>query len=51
MTVNMEQSVEKLARETEVLGGNLPQCRFLHRKSHGTSPGLELGLPQWEAGN
>jgi hypothetical protein len=28
----MEKSVELLARETEVLGENLPQCRFVHHK-------------------
>jgi hypothetical protein len=31
----VEQSVElELAGETEVLGENLPQCRFAHKKSH-----------------
>jgi hypothetical protein len=27
------------------------QCRFAHHKSHMTFPGLEPGLPQWEAGD
>jgi hypothetical protein len=30
----MEKSVEGLAGETEVLGENLPQCRFVHHKPH-----------------
>jgi hypothetical protein len=30
----MEKSVELLAGETEVLGENLPQCRFVHHKPH-----------------
>jgi hypothetical protein len=43
----MEKSVEWLAGETEVLGENLPQCRFVH-KSH-MLPGREPGPPRWEA--
>jgi hypothetical protein len=30
----MEKLVELLAGETEVLGENLPQCRFVHHKRH-----------------
>jgi hypothetical protein len=44
----MEKSVEWLARETEVLGENLPQCRFVHHKPH-TLPVREPGPPRWEA--
>jgi hypothetical protein len=44
----MENLVEWLAGETEVLGENLPQCRFVHHKPHMLS-GREPGSPRWEA--
>jgi hypothetical protein len=40
--------VERLEGETEVLGENLPQCRFVHHKSH-MLHGREPGPPPWEA--
>jgi hypothetical protein len=39
----------QLAGETEVLGENLPQRRFVHYKPHMTRPGFEPGPPRWEA--
>jgi hypothetical protein len=36
MNDEAEQSVECLAWETEVVGENLPQFRFVHHKSHMT---------------
>jgi hypothetical protein len=33
--------------ETEVLGENLPQCRFVHYKTR-MLPGREPGPPGWE---
>jgi hypothetical protein len=40
----MEKLVEWLAGATEVLGENLPQCRFVHNKPH-MLPGREPGPP------
>jgi hypothetical protein len=37
-----------ISRGTEVLGENLPQCRFVHHKPH-MLPVREPGLPWWEA--
>jgi hypothetical protein len=37
-----------LAGETEVLGENLPQVRFVHHKPH-MLPGREPVPPRWEA--
>jgi hypothetical protein len=38
--------MEKLG-ETEVLGENLPQCRFAHHKAH-MLPRRETGPPRWD---
>jgi hypothetical protein len=34
----------RIGGETEVLGENLPQCHFVHHKSHMTWPGFEPRL-------
>jgi hypothetical protein len=45
--MSVEQSVKwELAGKTEVLGENLPQCRFVHHKSPKTWPRIEPGPPQ-----
>jgi hypothetical protein len=49
--MSVEQSVEWMARETEVLGKNLLQCFFVHYKSHMTWRGLGAGPPRCVAGD
>jgi hypothetical protein len=44
----MEKLVELLEGETEVLGENLPQYRFVHYKPH-KLPRPEPGPLRWEA--
>jgi hypothetical protein len=39
----------KIGRGNRSTRRNLPQRRFVHHKSHMTRPGLESGLPRWEA--
>lgn len=46
MDDDVVQSVERVAGETEVLGGNLPECPFVHHKSHLAWIGLERGPPR-----
>jgi hypothetical protein len=42
--MRMENLVEwELVGETEVLGENLPQCHFVHHKSHMPSQGANPG--------
>jgi hypothetical protein len=36
MDDDVKQSVEWVEGETEVLGESLPNCRFVHQKSHMT---------------
>jgi hypothetical protein len=46
--IMIEKLVGWSAGETEVLGENLPQYRFVHHKPH-MLPGREPGPPWWEA--
>jgi hypothetical protein len=48
--MNVKQLVEREFADAQVLGGNLPQCHFLHHKSHMTRLGTEPELQRWKAG-
>jgi hypothetical protein len=44
MMISVEQLLDwVLSEETEILEKNLPQCHFVHHKSHMTWPGVERG--------
>jgi hypothetical protein len=45
--MTMEKLEEIMAGESEVLGENLSQCRFVHHKPH-VLPVREPGPPRWE---
>jgi hypothetical protein len=48
--VIVEKLVEwRLAKETEVLGENMPQRHFVLHKSDMTKHGFEPGPPRWKA--
>jgi hypothetical protein len=48
--MNVEQFMEwELVRETEVLGGNLPQCHFVHHEPYMNWTGIERGPTRLEA--
>jgi hypothetical protein len=50
--MNVEKLVEwELPAETEVLAGNLPQCRFVHLKFYMSSPWIKPKTSRWEAGD
>jgi hypothetical protein len=50
--MNMKQLMEwELTEETQILRGNLPQCHFVHHKSHISWPGIEPGPQRWKTDN
>jgi hypothetical protein len=50
MMMNVEQSAEcELTGDTKVFGENLPQCHFVHHKSHTTWPVFEPGPLGWDS--
>jgi hypothetical protein len=51
MMMSVEQSVERVAGETEVLGENLLQSFFVHHKSHINLPELKFWPPSLEVGD
>jgi hypothetical protein len=51
MVMIVEQLVEWVAGETEVPGGNLPQCSYVHHTSHRAWIMLKPKPPRLEAGD
>jgi hypothetical protein len=52
MKMIVESMMEcRLAGETEVLEGNLPQRHFCPSQNPTCPPGFEPGPPRWEAGD
>jgi hypothetical protein len=47
----VQQLMEWVVGQTEVLGENQPQCRFVHHESHATGAWKPATNSLWEAGS
>jgi hypothetical protein len=41
----------RIGTETDKFGENLPQCNFVHHKSHIAGTVVEPGQPPWKVGD